>query len=162
MADNFFLRRLADLKRAFIAGRDTANQAKPATGGNDKGVTKRNGKKAKYVRHDAIEVKVFAYQNPQALQRVDLNAKWYQEHKVVETGKDWIIALVGGHRVRYTIQVYTFHGVKNDDKKLQELFSYILKNKNPKRRYSGWVHHANVYYQVTGIFIKQIPLNYYL
>lgn len=114
----------------------------------------------KYIRHDTLKVKVYAYQNPQVLNRVDMAAPWYQEHKVVETGKYWVVVLTNGYRVKYTVQVYTFKGIPNNSRKLQELLNHL--RKNPKRAYSGWLHHANVYWQVSRQFKEQIKVNFFL
>lgn len=165
MAIHYFRNRIADLQRAFIAmDNKTAKAQRQSTGRNTKPVNGHNGtgkgKKAKYIRHDTLKVKVYAYQNPEPLQRVDQSATWYKEHKIVETGQHWVIVLTNGYRVKYGVQVYTFHGIPNNEKKLQALFDYI--RRNPKRDYTGWLHHANVYWQVTKLFRNQVPLNYFL
>jgi len=163
MAVHHFNFRIAGLQRAFIAmGRSTQKEEpKPSEGHSaTTGRYNRKGDKPKYVRFDTLKVKVYAYQNPEPLQRVDQDATWYEEHKVVETGQYWVIVLTNGYRVKYSVQVYTFKGIPNKDAKLQELFNHL--RKNPKRIYSGWLHHANVYWQVTKQFRNQVPLNYFL
>lgn len=95
-------------------------------------------------------VKIFAYVDPIALGPVNTAAEWYREKKIVETTRDLVYVLRDGQRWQYQIMTYWFRSVKQDQ--IPRLIDYI--KKNPKGRYRGWVHHANVYTGITKTFVS--------
>lgn len=115
-------------------------------------------KKEKYRYEHAYLIKVFAYVNPVQGSKVNENASWYREAKIVETGYGYVIALKKGFRVKYSIMVYQFHNVK--EAAIPRLLDYIKYNRNSKVTYQGWFHHLNIYGGITGKFIRQQKIDF--
>lgn len=109
-------------------------------------------------------INVFAYVDPQPIHRVNIMAKWYQEDKILESNYDNVVALRDGWKVMYKIRVYKFRRVKQGPIPKDKLIAYI--KANPKRKYQGWIHHAQVYGKIKGQpygpHQEYIPINIHL
>lgn len=120
----------------------------------------RSGKIRKiiYKSENRIKVVVYAYQNPVKMERVDIMDPWYKEGKILRSDNWQVIALRNGYRIAYSVQQYDFHKVTDNPSKLKGLYNHI--KMNPKRTYSGWIHHANHYGGITKRFIRSEKLNF--
>lgn len=109
-------------------------------------------------------VLVFSYINPVRLQPVNSSAPWYSEGKIVDSGYNSVIALNDGYRVQYSVMVYTFRKVAYQADKLTKLIEVV--KDNDKKRYIGWLHHANVYERKPdckkGRFLERINIDCHL
>lgn len=97
---------------------------------------------------DYTTILVFSYVDPQPIQRVNINATWYKEKRILESHYDYVIALRDGWKIRYSIVVYKFKRVKDNPVPVERLKTYLQANE--QKKYRGWMHHMNVYEKVKG------------
>lgn len=111
-----------------------------------------------------LTINVYSYVNPQRIIPVNVNTSWYKEGKVLESGYSEITALVDGYKVKYQVMVYKFRKVADQPAAINKLISYI--KANSEKKYTGWIHHAQVYRKVpgakTGQHKQYLPLNFML
>jgi hypothetical protein len=95
-----------------------------------------------------LTINVYSYVNPQRLLPVNVNTAWYREGKILQSGYSEVVALVDGYKVKYQVKLYKFRKITDRPGSIDKLISYI--KTNPKKQYTGWIHHAQVYRKIPG------------